>query len=149
MKVLHILDHSVPLFSGYTFRSHSIIQAQRASGLQPVVLTSPKHGSPSDGMEDIDGIQYYRTAALEADALSRMPFAREIKLMARIARHIEAVAKKAKADWIHSQSPREAGLSALWRTRHCYSHLSTKIERSWKMLRLITAHWRRDYFITG
>ena len=114
MKVLYILDHSVPLFSDYTFRSRSIIHAQRALGLQPLVLTSPKHGSPSDGMEEIDGIQYYRTAAMEGDALSGVPFAREIKLMARLARRIEAVAKKEKAELIHSHSPLLNGLPALW-----------------------------------
>ncbi len=132
MKILHILDHSVPLFSGYTFRSRSIIHAQRAMGLQPVVLTSPKHGSPRDGMEEIDGIQYYRTAALEADAMSRMPFAREIKLMARMGRRIEAVAKKEKVDLIHSHSPLLNGLPALWIARRLKIPLVYEARAFWE-----------------
>jgi PEP-CTERM/exosortase A-associated glycosyltransferase len=132
MKVLHILDHSVPLFSGYTFRSRSIIHAQRALGLQPVVLTSPKHGSPSDGMEEIDGIQYYRTAALEADTLSRMPFAGEINLMARMARRIEAVAKKEQVDLIHCHSPLLNGLPALWIARRLKIPLIYEARAFWE-----------------
>ena len=43
MKILHILDHSVPLHSGYTFRSRNIFAAQKNMGFDPVFLTSPKH----------------------------------------------------------------------------------------------------------
>ena len=111
MKILHVLDHSVPLFSGYSFRSRSIIHAQRALGLNPVVLTSPKHGSSRDGVEEIEGIRYYRTAALPG-ALS-VPFVREMQLMARLGRRISAVAKEEKIDLIHSHSPLLNGLPAL------------------------------------
>jgi len=31
-KILHILDHSLPLHSGYTFRSQNLFKAQRAMG---------------------------------------------------------------------------------------------------------------------
>src|SRR5258705_6690445 len=105
MRVLHVLDHSVPLFSGYTFRSRSIIHAQRALGLTPVVLTSPKHGSSADGAEEIEGIRYYRTASLSTDTLGNLPFAREVKQMMRMVRRIRAVAKREKVELIHSHSP--------------------------------------------
>jgi len=113
MKILHVLDHSVPLFSGYSFRSRSIIHSQRALGLAPVVLTSPKHGSDRDGMEEIAGIRYYRTASLGSDLTADIPFAGEIKLMARLARRIETVAKLEKINVIHSHSPLLNGLPAL------------------------------------
>lgn len=113
MRILHILDHSVPLFSGYSFRSRSIIHAQRELGLNPIVLTSPKHGSADDSVEEIEGIRYYRTAALDAGAFSKVPFAREIKLMARLAQRIETVARSEKIDLIHSHSPLLNGLPAL------------------------------------
>ena len=96
MKVLHVLDHSVPLFSGYSFRSRSIIHAERSLGLNPVVLTSPKHGSSENGMEEIEGTRYYRTASLLAAAIRSLPFAREVKQMVRMARRIRAVAKQEK-----------------------------------------------------
>src|SRR5258706_16209613 len=105
VKILHILDHSVPLFSGYTFRSRSIIHAQRALGLNPIVLTSPKQGLTADGVEEIEGIRYYRTASLSADAIGKLPFAREVKQMMRMARQIRAVAKQERVELIHSHSP--------------------------------------------
>ena len=117
MNVLHVLDHSVPLFSGYSFRSRSIIHAQRALGLDPVVLTSPKHGSSADGMEEIEGIRYYRTGSLSGDLTRKVPFAREIRLMARLGRRISAVAKQEKIDLIHSHSPLLNGLPSLWAAR--------------------------------
>ena len=43
MKILHVLDHSIPLHSGYSFRTLSILREQRALGWTTVQLTSPKH----------------------------------------------------------------------------------------------------------
>ena len=44
MKILHVMDHSYPLFSGYTFRSKYILNFQKRMGFAPVVLTSQKQG---------------------------------------------------------------------------------------------------------
>lgn len=46
MKILHILDHSIPLHSGYTFRTRAILEQQRAFGWQTAHLTSIKHRAP-------------------------------------------------------------------------------------------------------
>jgi hypothetical protein len=43
MRILHILDHSPPLQSGYVFRTLGIVNQQRALGWEPVLLTSGKH----------------------------------------------------------------------------------------------------------
>lgn len=117
MNILHVLDHSVPLYSGYSFRSRSIIHAQRALGLKPVVLTSPKHRVSTDGVEDIEGIRYHRTASLSNEAGARMPFLGEVKLMSRMARRIAVVARQEKIDLIHSHSPLLNGLPSLWVAR--------------------------------
>ena len=114
MKILHVLDHSVPLFSGYSFRSRSIIHAQRALGLKPVVLTSPKHEAATNGMEEIEGIQYYRAASCADDALGSMPFVGELNLMLRMTRRVAAVAQREKVDLIHSHSPLLNGFPSLW-----------------------------------
>ena len=128
MNILHILDHSVPLFSGYSFRSRSIIHAQRDLGLKPVVLTSPKHGSNAEGVEEIEGIRYYRTAALSSAA----PFVREIKLMVRLWRTIGAVAKVEKVDVMHSHSPLLNGFPALWVSRRLKTPLVYEARAFWE-----------------
>src|SRR5262245_40503750 len=59
-KVLHVLDHSLPYFSGYSFRSDYIISAQRRLGLRPVVVTSPRHEDFERKCETVDGVDYHR-----------------------------------------------------------------------------------------
>lgn len=114
MKVLHVLDHSLPLFSGYSFRSLSILLEQRALGLSPVVLTSPKQGSKQDELEDIDGIRHYRTKALAGSCfLGALPFAKEARLISRLAERIREVALAENVDVIHSHSPSLNGLASL------------------------------------
>ena len=52
MNILHILDHSIPLHSGYTFRTASILREQRALGWDTHHLTSPKQGRSQAPEED-------------------------------------------------------------------------------------------------
>ena len=132
MNILHVLDHSVPLFSGYSFRSRSIIHAQRALELNPVVVTSPKHGSATDGMEEIEGIRYYRTATLGEDALRNVPIVREVGLMARLGRRIAAVAKQEGTELIHSHSPLLNGFPALWVARRLRVPLVYEARAFWE-----------------
>jgi PEP-CTERM/exosortase A-associated glycosyltransferase len=116
LKVLHVLDHSLPVLSGYSTRSFSIVSFQRALGLEPVVLTTPKHQRPGPAREEIDGIVHHRTAASAGRGV-RMPYVGELALMARVARRIAAVAREEKAAIIHAHSPVLNGLPALWAGR--------------------------------
>ncbi len=109
MKVLHVLDHSLPIGSGYSYRSRSIVATQKRLGLEPVVLTSPKQGTRSDGCESVDGIPHYRTGRTGG----RLPFARELRLMLRLASRIIRVARDEGAELIHAHSPCLNGLPAL------------------------------------
>lgn len=113
MRVLHILDHSVPLFSGYSFRSQSIIQQQRALGIEPVVLTSPKHGSKRDEVEEIDGLRYYRTQASSGGGFAGLPFLRELALIRQLARRIGEVVAQENIEVLHCHSPSLNGLAGL------------------------------------
>lgn len=113
MTILHILDHSVPVVSGYSFRSRSIVRFQTQLGLRPVVLTSPKHGSERDDVQMIDDLPYYRTGRIAG----RAPFARELHLMLKMSARIAAVARAEGARILHAHSPLLNGLPALWAGR--------------------------------
>ena len=63
MRVLHILDHSLPLQSGYVFRTLGIINQQRALGWEPVLLTGGKHYAPGPPREHIGDWEFLRTPA--------------------------------------------------------------------------------------
>src|SRR5438034_6199302 len=92
LKILHILDHSVPVHSGYAFRSQGIFHAQCKRGWLPVALTSPKHGVAAKGYpqkdETIDRVRYYRTEAVSHEAL---PLQAEWQIMRGLARRIRQV----------------------------------------------------------
>lgn len=116
MKVLHILDHSRPVLSGYSTRSWSIVSFQRSVGLDPVVLTSPKHPVAGPDREVLDGITHHRTPA-GIGRIGRVPYAAEIGLMARLTRRIVTVARAESARILHAHSPVLNGLPALWAGR--------------------------------
>ena len=44
MRILHVLDHGLPLQSGYTFRTRAILKAQIARGWKVAAVTGPRHG---------------------------------------------------------------------------------------------------------
>jgi len=112
MKILHILDHSLPLHSGYTFRSRNIFLCQRALGMEPVVLTSPKHeeshGEAAD-RECIDDLTYYRSGTCPKS----LPVCNEFRIMQRLRRRMLEVACMEQPDIIHAHSPVLNGLPAL------------------------------------
>lgn len=116
MKVLHVLDHSRPAMSGYSTRSWNIVQFQRALGLDPVVLTSPKHPAPGLEREVLDGITHHRTPR-PGGLPAQLPYASELALMLRLTGRIVRVARTEGARILHAHSPVLNGLPALWAGR--------------------------------
>ena len=72
MRVLHVLDHSIPLHSGYTFRTRSILREQRALGWETFHVTGSKQNSDEALEETVDGLHFYRTPK-STGALARLP----------------------------------------------------------------------------
>jgi glycogen(starch) synthase len=63
MRILHILDHGLPLQSGYTFRTRAILKAQEGLGWTVAAVTGPRHGVAPASVESVDGLTFHRTAA--------------------------------------------------------------------------------------
>ncbi len=133
MKILHILDHSLPLHSGYTFRSQNLFRAQRNMGYDPVVVTSPKHEENWTGewaeKEEINGFTYYRTGATRQ---LPGPFTTEAWLMHVLSRRILDVAKIEKPDVIHAHSPVLNAVPALWAGRKLGVPVVYEIRAFWE-----------------
>ena len=104
MRVLHILDHSIPLHSGYTFRTAALLREQRALGWETFHLTSPKQGVSPATEETVDGLHFYRTP-LPSEALSRKPLLAELALMRQLEKRLTEVATALKPDILHAHSP--------------------------------------------
>ncbi len=116
MKILHVLDHYLPLFSGYTFRSSYILKNQKAVlGLEPLVVTSMKQGpteSPVDNMEDM---RIYRTpASLSPRLAGQVPVLREWLQMKALEKRILEVAAIEKPQVLHAHSPVLNAWPAIW-----------------------------------
>ena len=112
MRILHVLDHSIPLHSGYTFRTLAILREQRALGWETLHLTSPKHAVEGCDEEEVDGWHFYRTSAPRS-FLQRVPLARELDLMQRTQRRLAELVRQKSPHVIHAHSPVLNALPAL------------------------------------
>ena len=104
MRILHVLDHSIPLHSGYTFRTLAILREQRALGWETLHLTSPKHCETDALEEDVEGWHFYRSPLVRS-ALSNVAGIREQREMARTTQRLDDIIRQRRPDVIHAHSP--------------------------------------------
>lgn len=104
MRILHILDHSLPLHSGYAFRTISLLREQRACGWETIQLTTPRHGVLSTAVEEIDGWTFHRTS-VAAKRWHQAPGALYLAEMHATARRIDELVRRYKPDVLHAHSP--------------------------------------------
>jgi PEP-CTERM/exosortase A-associated glycosyltransferase len=106
-RILHVLDHSLPLHSGYTFRTRAILRAQMAQGWDVRGITGRRHGAAigaasEPDVETVDGLTFYRTPGEIATGSGIMREWREISALTEAT---EAVIKRWKPDLLHVHSP--------------------------------------------
>jgi glycogen(starch) synthase len=109
VKVLHVLESSVPDTGGYTIRAHNIVDFQRRMGIQPVVVTSPMFPAkdPSVHIEYFDDIRHYRTNHIASPAASRSKigsYATRSMMLYRYRRSVLDIARRERPDVIHAHS---------------------------------------------
>ncbi|HEY7810695.1 MAG TPA: TIGR04063 family PEP-CTERM/XrtA system glycosyltransferase [Allosphingosinicella sp.] len=109
MRILHVLDHSLPLHSGYTFRTRAIVTAQKARGLEVACLTGARHERSGPDPEHIEGIGFFRTPK-PAKAPSPLREWREIRALSK---RLDALVEEWKPDQLHVHSPVLNALAAL------------------------------------
>jgi PEP-CTERM/exosortase A-associated glycosyltransferase len=104
LRILHILDHSLPLHSGYTFRTLSILQEQRRMGWETWHLTGPKQNAGTALEEAVDGWRFSRTP-FKRLGLAALPGFAELAMMSALTRRLTAVAKETEPQLLHAHSP--------------------------------------------
>ncbi|MCM3563270.1 TIGR04063 family PEP-CTERM/XrtA system glycosyltransferase [Hydrogenophaga intermedia] len=104
MRILHVLDHSIPLHSGYTFRTVSLLREQRALGWETFHLTSPKQGRTEADLQSVDGLDFFRTPMVPG-ATDAWPLLGQLRLIAQMTRRLREVADGVRPDVIHAHSP--------------------------------------------
>lgn len=112
MRILHILDHSIPLHSGYTFRTLAILREQRALGWETYHITSAKQENCTVLEEDVDGLHFYRTPPAKG-ALSTLPLFNQISIINTLATRLGEIVPLIRPDILHAHSPALNAIAAL------------------------------------
>ncbi|MDT3670672.1 MAG: glycosyltransferase, exosortase A system-associated [Aromatoleum sp.] len=124
MRILHVLDHSLPLHSGYTFRTAAIVREQRALGWETFHLTTPKQGRSLAGVEDAGGLQFHRTPADDGVGLLRQ--------MRLTAARLDELVGELQPNVIHAHSPVLNALPSLWVGRRRKLPVVYEMRASWE-----------------
>jgi PEP-CTERM/exosortase A-associated glycosyltransferase len=112
MKILHILDHSIPLHSGYSFRTKAILEQQRKLGWETFHATSAKHSVATTLMDEVDGYTFYRSEVPEG-FFSKIPVLEQWAIMQSLTKRLDEIIPEIKPDILHAHSPALNGLAAL------------------------------------
>ena len=124
LRILHVLDHSIPLHSGYTFRTLAILREQRALGWDTLHLTTPKQGAAATLRDEVEGWTFYRTPSQAGDGLTRQ--------MLLTARRLAQLAQATRPDIIHAHSPVLNALPSLWVGRRARVPVVYEMRASWE-----------------
>ncbi|MCC6942847.1 MAG: glycosyltransferase, exosortase A system-associated [Novosphingobium sp.] len=110
-RVLHVLDHSLPLQSGYTFRTRAILKAQQTMGIEVRAVTGLRQEGPATGAlsDMVDGLQFYRTPGVAQG----LPLLREWGEVSALAERIVEIAREWQPDVLHAHSPSLCGMAAV------------------------------------
>ncbi|MDG5747912.1 glycosyltransferase, exosortase A system-associated [Qipengyuania sp. XHP0207] len=108
-RVLHILDHSLPMHSGYTFRTRAILKSLQAKGIEVRGITGPRHGAQGPPVETIDGLRFHRTDPPSPT----LPGLSEWREIASLQSGIERLARDWRPDVLHAHSPALCGMAGM------------------------------------
>ena len=131
LRILHVLDHSVPLHSGYSFRTLAILWEQRKRGWETLQLTSTKHYGATADEEDAEGFHFYRTR-VPATGWRGKPVLNQWAVIEDTRRRIEQVAAQTRPDILHAHSPCLNGIAALRAGRKLGIPVVYEMRASWE-----------------
>ena len=111
MRVLHVLDHSLPEVSGYSIRSHSVLRAQRSLGIDAIAVAhSNRVTQISAG--SIDGVPYVWLPSGSKTGAATLRSS--ISRMVRLVRYLRRVVRARDIALLHAHSPSLNGIPAVW-----------------------------------
>jgi len=128
MRILHVLDHSLPLHSGYTFRTRAILKAQMERGWTVAGVTGPRYHTGDSPFETLDGIDFHRTKQMRR----LPPVVGELAEIASFARRIGEVVERFRPDILHAHSPVIDPLAAMRAAKRCGLPLLYEIRAFWE-----------------
>lgn len=124
-RVLHVLDHSLPLHSGYAFRTRAIMTAQAVDGLEVRGITGQRHRADGPPVEQAEGLLFHRTRGAAG-------LGREWGEIAALTHAIGTLVEQWRPDVLHAHSPALCGLAALRAARRHGLPLVYEIRAFWE-----------------
>ena len=131
LRILHVLDHSLPIPSGYSFRTISLLREQRKRGWQTAHLTTPKHTNDGPSPETVGDFVFYRTPPLPT-TLRDVPVVSEVALIRAVAREIERIARIERPQILHAHSPVLNALACFSAARHLHLPVVYEVRGFWE-----------------
>ena len=130
MRILHLLDHSLPIQDGYAFRTASILREQAALGWETVQVTSDRHVATAQE-EQIGELHFFRTSP-RSGWLARQPVVEQLATIATLRERVEQVARDQRPDILHAHSPCLTGIAALQVGRRLGIPVVYEMRSSWE-----------------
>ncbi len=129
IRILHILDHSLPMMSGYTTRTRAILKAGEGRGWAVAGVTGLRHTAGSirvgeEAREVVDGLTFHRTPPRR----TRTPLG-EVRALAD---RIVEVARDFHPDILHAHSPVLNAWAALGAGRRLRRPVLYEIRAFWE-----------------
>ncbi len=151
MKVLHVLETSIPHTVGYTVRAKAIVENQRALGLDVVVVTSPLFPTADRkvSVEEYDGVRYYRTNHIPAPSTAKTKIGSYLTRLFMLSRYRAAVldiARKEGVDVIHAHSSYSNAYAGLFAARRLGVPLVYEVRTLWGESAVVEDGWRPNSF---
>lgn len=134
MRILHVLDHSIPLHSGYTFRTRAILEQQRALGWETFHVTSPKHNPIANvdgGEEDIESFHFYRSCTPEG-VVARLPIFNQWAILKNLEKRLFEIIPDIRPDILHAHSPSLNGQATVRAGKHFGIPVVYEIRAFWE-----------------
>jgi len=128
LRVLHILDHSIPLHSGYAFRTLALLREQERMGWQTFHLTTPKQGAAGADEETVDGWLFHRCRAVPGGG----GVAGYFRQMAATQARIEELVRRYRPHILHPHSPVLNAIPALRAGRRLGLPVVYEMRASWE-----------------
>jgi PEP-CTERM/exosortase A-associated glycosyltransferase len=128
MRILHILDHGLPIHSGYSFRTRAILKAQIEQGWTVAGLTGPRYNAPTPDPETVDDLTFFRTPV---PAPGPFPL-REWREVSALAARLDEVVTAWKPDQLHAHSPALNAIAAIRVARRRGLPLVYEIRAFWE-----------------
>ncbi|MEO8443483.1 MAG: TIGR04063 family PEP-CTERM/XrtA system glycosyltransferase [Gammaproteobacteria bacterium] len=130
MRILHLLNHSLPVQDGYAYRTAAILREQAALGWETLQVTSDRHAG--EALEEQVGDLHFLRTPPSSNWLARQPVFEQLATVSTLRRRVGRLARQWRPDILQAHSPCLTGLAALQVARELRLPFVYEMRSSWE-----------------